>query len=243
MRTMLLGVAVALLVAAGLGCQAGERGVNEPCALNTDCQGNLFCEARTCQPLPSCGDGKCNGGETTSTCCLDCACPAGQQCNPGVMQCRPATASCGDGRCDASERQVTSFCCADCCPPGSPSCPVTFCGAQTCAGRACLTSASCCDNFTCSRFGKTCQAARNLQLGEPCAQDAQCASGLCASYCTKGCSVTAQCGAANYCLATASGYACIPFCQNNADCAIYGNATCQAGEDPDGLPLKGCFAK
>ena len=66
----------------------------------------------------------------------------------------------------------------------------------------------------------------------------------CLTYCTKPCTSTAACGGANSCLSTPSGFLCIPFCQTDADCSVFGAAaSCQAGTDPGGLATKGCFAR
>ncbi len=63
-----------------------------------------------------CGDGICNGGETTAACQQDC----------------PASPACGDNACNGSE--TCSTCSADC-----GACPAT-CGNQSCgAGESCST--------------------------------------------------------------------------------------------------------
>lgn len=38
-------------------------------------------------PSPTCGDGPCNGSETSSTCCQDCGCPSGDTCTNNSCHC------------------------------------------------------------------------------------------------------------------------------------------------------------
>lgn len=79
-------------------------------------------------PPPVCGDGICNGSETSGSCSADCA-PSGPVCGDGVCNggettnscaadCAAPGPSCGDANCDASES--CSSCVADC-----GSCPVS----------------------------------------------------------------------------------------------------------------------
>jgi hypothetical protein len=103
-------------------------------------------------------------------------------------------------------------------------------------------SGTCCKGLTCGRFSKNCTIAANLAIGEPCTSNGQCASGRCLNYCTKPCSSTLEFGSANYCLDTAQGFLCVPFCKGNTDCAVFGlGITCQGSKDPGGLSLNGCF--
>lgn len=143
-----------------------------------------------------------------------------------------------------------------CCPSSAPYCCATGepCRASatscmgsmmSCDGRSCATSGGCCKGFTCARFGRTCHAAQNLPIGDACTEHEQCASASCSAYCTRPCVTSAACGAANFCLETEGGiFQCIPFCSTDADCVVFGkDVTCQVGQDPGGLMLRGCFAK
>ncbi|MFZ2456749.1 MAG: hypothetical protein WAX07_09760 [Candidatus Altiarchaeia archaeon] len=74
-----------------------------------------------------CGDGKCEIGEESGKCCIDCGCPSGRNCAGGICIKEPALETCGNGVCGASENPGN--CCIDCdCPFG-----------KTCNGDACAT--------------------------------------------------------------------------------------------------------
>lgn len=122
-----LALAAALVVGA-LGCQAGGRAPGQACTTTADCRTDLQCEASTCRPPPSCGDGRCSGGESAATCCIDCPCAEDGQCNATTRTCRPwPRAVCGNGRCEAGESQAT--CCADCGCAAGATCRAGTCGA------------------------------------------------------------------------------------------------------------------
>ncbi len=194
--------------------------------------------------VAGCGADKCrNSGEAcaeTSDCCDALACFDGA-CGMPVLACGDdAPVDCGSalpGMCCTTDYPT---CCAKdgLCHESASSC-------TGCDGKGCFTVSSCCTGFTCARFGKRCHAAKNLAIGEPCTDDLQCASRSCEGYCTKRCTKTSDCGSANQCLETADGFFCIPFCQINTDCFVYGGSdvTCQKATDPAGLNLNGCFAK
>lgn len=176
----------------------------------------------------------------TADCKTDLACLRGI-CDTPAMCPAEAPIECSDG--SGCCQTATPYCCAKdgLCHVNAANCNGS---PPTCANKACATSAGCCDGFTCSRFGRICRAGKNLVTGEACTDDAQCISRSCSGYCTKACAKTADCGPANYCLDSAEGFQCIPFCRNNADCAVYGpDTTCQTAMDPAGLNLHGCFAK
>jgi PGF-pre-PGF domain-containing protein len=42
----------------------------------------------------ACGNGKCEAGENYTSCCTDCACPAGQSCNPTTKRCYVPLTTC-----------------------------------------------------------------------------------------------------------------------------------------------------
>lgn len=229
-RCALPSLSLLLLVAAGLGCAAG-RGHGGACTASLDCEERLVCFMGKCD-----NPGACSGAGSTCAKQEDC-CGALLACQRGTCVVESACVAAG-GACSGASCCGTLTCQAGTCktPPTS------------CAGRACQTSASCCGGFTCSRFGKTCQAAQNLATGDACTGtgSGQCrAPGMCLNgYCTKFCSKTADCGPANYCLGIDGGqFVCVPFCQGNADCSVFGiGITCQQSTDPGGLALKGCFS-
>jgi hypothetical protein len=103
---------------------------------------------------PVCGDGKCNGSESSANCCIDCGCASGQMCMGNSCVATPA---CGDGTCNGSETQAT--CCQDCgCASGqackSGSCvAVDVCGDGTCG--ATENPNNCCDDCGCNN-GSSC---------------------------------------------------------------------------------------
>jgi hypothetical protein len=68
-----------------------------------------------------CGDGKCDIGEESGKCCVDCDCPSGRNCTNGVC----VKETCGNGLCGALEN--SGNCCVDCdCPFGK------ICNGDTC---------------------------------------------------------------------------------------------------------------
>jgi hypothetical protein len=75
--------------------------------------------------VPTCGDGACNGTESSSTCCTDCGCPGGYACLGNTCQ---AVQTCGDGRCTGSE--TSDSCCRDCGCPGGHACNGSACECQ-----------------------------------------------------------------------------------------------------------------
>lgn len=117
---------------------------------------NISCTAdgNTCDPFPlgnaCCGDGTCEGGETSGNCGIDCGngtCGDGV-CDPGigesscscVADCGPAPAtetSCTDGSDNDCDGDVD---CADIDCDGTPEC---VCGAR---GDSCSSNSDCCSN-------------------------------------------------------------------------------------------------
>lgn len=84
----------------------------------------------------SCGNGKCNGKETCSTCPQDCgecppvcgnnSCEAGETCSTCSQDCGECPPACGNGSCESGE--TCSSCWEDC-----GSCPAE-CGNGLCEG-------------------------------------------------------------------------------------------------------------
>jgi hypothetical protein len=111
---------------------------------------------------PRCGDGTCNGTESSATCCRDCPCAAGSMCDLAMNRC-VATPRCGDGTCNGTESSAT--CCRDCpCAAGS-MCDLAMnrcvatprCGDGTCNGTE--SSATCCQDCACPS-GQSCSGGR-----------------------------------------------------------------------------------
>ena len=77
-------------------CTSGESSAS--CCSDCGCPANYTCEENSCQEIKRngtviirpffptfelikfCGDGVCSAGETSSSCCMDCDCPAGKFC-------------------------------------------------------------------------------------------------------------------------------------------------------------------
>jgi hypothetical protein len=105
------------------------------------CLGLLACKEQAASEDRNCGDHLCTGGETCTSCSLDCECPAAcgdGSCN-GDETCTSCSEDCGfcpptcpDGSCSGTE--TCSSCSADC-----GACPAQ-CGDTSCAGdETCLT--------------------------------------------------------------------------------------------------------
>jgi uncharacterized protein (TIGR03382 family) len=93
---------------------------------------------------PVCGNGKCEAGETTSSCAKDCkpapvcgngVCETGEKSTTCPADCTPKP-YCGDGKCNGTETYDT--CDMDCPPPAGPVCGNGTCEdgetADNCAG-------------------------------------------------------------------------------------------------------------
>lgn len=91
-------------------------------------------------PATYCGDGMCNGIETSTTCPQDCGLAGGPT--------PPPAAVCGDGACNGSETQAS--CPIDCGYPGSPP---PFCGDGACnATETCSTCGTDCGSCASPQF-------------------------------------------------------------------------------------------
>jgi hypothetical protein len=87
----------------------------------------------TAPPAPSCGNGKCEAGETTQTCETDCpkpppicgdnVCEGSETAENCTLDCAPPSPICGDNKCDATE--TPEGCSVDCStttlPPPAPT--------------------------------------------------------------------------------------------------------------------------
>ncbi len=152
-------------------CDAPPENAGNCC---TDCGGDSGCEIMfgsdsycnqntfKCQE-PSCGDGTCEPGEGSQTCCTDCDnCPAGEYCDTSVLDsgiCMIPT--CGNGNCEPDEDY--SNCCTDC--NNCPNDPYTGLG-QVCTNNVCHV----CGNNN----------AESVETEADCCIDTGCSTGYCA---------------------------------------------------------------
>jgi hypothetical protein len=241
--------AAALTVAALLGCgerPSGRRAWGEPCGASLPCGGELACVdnplfpggycSLVCDERP-CGDGAiCDAALAPALCLAACEepgdCRAGYQCWRGA--CRPGChldpASCGAGaRCGEGGQCESLTCRTD-----------AECGAgRRCEAGRCVAGPPSEDAGTDGRPG-----------GEPCARDAECASGIClpadrGGVCSEACADPDDCIDAvpfvSACAPVRRGVGlatlCIPFvesgrrlgerCAADRDCA---SSTCVEGQ-------------
>lgn len=163
-----------VLLSACTGDDTPCRLRGESCGPSAGCCDGLSCGSGTCQlPSPSevdggtggdpgdlmsggpvCGDSKCEGGETQTSCCQDCGCPTDYKCQ--AKQCIKAGPTCGNNVCELGESSAS--CCKDCgCPNG-----------QSCSVNTCVADVEVCGNGRCG-VGEN--------MGN-CCQDCGCSSGL-----------------------------------------------------------------
>ena len=160
--------------------------VDRYCAYNEDCiDGN--CVRR-------CGNGRCDSGETCSSCTQDCGCSSSQRCSYSG-QCETY---CGNGQCDGNEN--CNSCVSDCGCDSDKRCSYSgqcesYCGNGNCDGNencnSCYLDCSCSNSEDCSP-GNTRADSRG-----------------CASLCGNGikdygedctsCDLDAGCGSSAYC--------------------------------------------
>jgi hypothetical protein len=50
-----------------------------------------MCNGTSCVAVPVCGDGVCNGAESSANCCRDCGCAGGQSCQNNACVCTAGT--------------------------------------------------------------------------------------------------------------------------------------------------------
>ena len=188
---------------------------------------------------PSCGDGKCDTGETTTSCPADCK-PATKcgdaKCDPGETttncpaDCATTSGNCGDLTCTSPENSGT--CPLDCDPNAQQmvGCATEMCSSQTtacAADKACLGALNCV--FKCGGPSSSCLS--------------QCASALpsatqsvfmtLVSCVQSKCSSTgAVCGNGS-CESGETTTSCPSDCKSGPMC---GNGSCESGETPSSCP-------
>src|SRR5881394_524776 len=155
----------------------------------------------------TCGDGVCDGSETSAACCQDCGCTGGNVCSAnrcqspmttpapsdmtqpppkapsGEITCTSASA-CGTGlSCAGVDGAITGVCLSSC--TASSDCGD---GRHQCINHGCLetctTSSDCANGMTCassSTLGHLCVPSEWVLTGagDPCTANSQCRSGYC----------------------------------------------------------------
>ena len=216
-------------------CEPGTEVFCRPCEGNPDEKGTKTCNAQgtgfeACVPqagecpIFECAPGesrfcKCQDGSSGEKVCNDegtgytaCECGGGVTCTPGdALFC-----SCGDGS------------------PGEKVCngEGTGYGACDCGGSGGGGSG-----------GGGSGGGGSKPLLSPCVQDTECQTGSCPmGYCTKACAKVSDCpfGAAE-CVTFQSASFCMPTCQDQADCEVYGFPS-ECGYTPaiDDFPVTTC---
>jgi hypothetical protein len=185
-----------------------------------------------------CGNGVCESGESSDSCCKDCACQTGYTCIDNKCQ-----NVCGDGICASGETSAT--CCQDCGCPSEQKCVNNKC--QTyCGNGICETNENCescpqdckCPSGQRCEFGKcvtfcgngVCDAdesSSNCCKDCGCPAGQQCVNNVCQTYCGNGkCDVGENCGSCPQDCKCPEGTKCI-----NGVCKTYcGNGICDSDE-------------
>jgi hypothetical protein len=222
-------------------CSGGTLACTSSCQL--DVAGCTGCTA-------TCGDGACNGAETSCDCPADCGpsanndlCDCGETCGPTTPDCSPC---CGDGTCDAME--TAANCTADC--GATPVCGDGACnGGETCAscsgdcgptgacydgnpctddgqdGGGCCTytpnSAGCDDGNACT-IGDTCSGGTCSSMPAPDGTSCGAGAVCCFFGSCQGLANPATCGScSNNCVARGDGMVC---CCGSSTCCAPGSA-------------------
>ncbi len=181
-----------------LDCMAGckDTGCLQSCAFKNQGAWNTFGPLAQCAQQkgclsggstgPTCGDGKCEQGESPSSCPKDCSGPVcgNGQCEPGEgpkscpKDCGPST-TCGDGKCQFPQED-TKTCPADC-----KAADLT-CKGSGCSGQG--TGGCWCDNV-CEKAGDCCpdKVAVCGSNNTPTCGNGQCEQGETAQSCPKDC--------------------------------------------------------
>lgn len=222
-------------------CAAGPTGCTSDagCAATEMCNvGTGICVPRTstgtvplggvCMDSSECVSGLCSGGLCSQACnWLDVAsCPSGFYCNG------QATGSCGSGLCQAGTAGAGALGAAC---VANTDCATLYCASARCSEPCIPGGAVACDPGYACQVGATptcgsCQPERGA-LGDPCAMNEDCASGICAtagttSFCTALCDPAGtSCPPRYLCTAAGPVSVCVPDggvlgsgCVTNEDC-------------------------
>jgi MYXO-CTERM domain-containing protein len=222
------------------------------CSRDSDCEADELCSAGDCVPRPTTGNplgSSCTGDTDCATrlciggvCTQSCdwlntgSCPSGFYCDGG------ASASCDSGYCvrgTSGAGGIGATC------SGDQECASLHCDAGRCS-QPCIPggAAGCPAGFACQVGTLPCKGSCQMSgaLGDPCAANDDCTSGICAvegdrTFCTTLCDASNPCptgfacegaGAASVCAPTLGGLG--EECETNADClqgicAAHGDST------------------
>jgi len=132
-------------------------------------------------PPPTCGDGKCDDGETCQTCALDCGtcstcgngtCDSGETCSNCPMDCGEC-AVCGDGKCEMPQENCQN------CAPDCGICPGCGDGKCTPPNETCFSCPADCGNCTGCGDGKCESNETCASCPQDCGSCDVCGNGVC----------------------------------------------------------------
>ncbi|MCU0653024.1 MAG: hypothetical protein MUD10_02085 [Candidatus Pacebacteria bacterium] len=233
------------------GCS--EWGSVKKCGSGKECDDG-YCVAKKEECY--CGDGKCNGGETKSSCPEDCGSTCDSQCSSGAYECSGTSSKtcgffgnsscrswgnwkscdsrcyfCGDGNCDSSCGESKYNCSRDC---GSTCANQCSSGDKRCAGSVAREVCRDYNNDGCNEWGGLVKCVGSqICAGGECVNE--CQPKTCSYYgyecgsASDGCGNTLNCG---NCAGgqTCSNHKCVSSCQPKT-CSYYGY---QCGTVDDG---------
>lgn len=196
----------------------------------------------------ACGDGKCEGGETCTSCekdcgkctgsCGDAKCEGVETCTSCEEDCGKCPSNCGDAKCEGDE--TCTSCEQDC-----GKCP-SSCGDGNCdAGETCTSCESDCGRCPAAGlYGAVCSAAAPCDTGFTCLQTTGATKGFCSKLCTgTGTPCTGgPVGTMSFCIATVGtqtfcAFLCrVPGQTFNCPTAL----RCATTENPPGSGQFGC---
>jgi len=147
---------------------------------------------------PVCGDSKCNGLETCTTCPLDCGCTVcGETCQSGTctftacdgLECGFDSNGCGEncGTCPSGQSWQFGQCGVHC---GDGQCDTseTQCSCPT----DCGTCAGCCAGTVCEAGTLNTECGKNGEICTSCGTGESCQSQVCGVYCGDGVCVAGE---------------------------------------------------
>jgi len=208
----------------GQGCNDGDLcTVNDHCAGGVCVGGGAVCDDHLPCTIDSCNAGSCSHSQQAGTCVIDGICWSADQPNPAdvCQRCTPSStvtdwtevAGCGLGEpCTYHADCVPERVCAQWSTTGQRVCSDPCSGASDCPG------GQICTKLPGSAQVGFCEApgVGLLDVGQPCTEDYQCASGLCDGLCE-------------------------PLCLDEARCNPYPNSTCHGvGAPAQGLVASAC---
>lgn len=232
MKAMLFRVGMVGVMAAGgvLACSsAGDgREPGDECSSDSDCGADEVCEDGACKDAPAAGSGGAGAGPASAS-------ASASSTGSGAPTCGPVEA--GDA-CDS----VDDCDCTSTCVNFDDS--FVACAYKCTAHSECASG--CCDllddgvGSVCSP-AEYCAPAAPGEIGDPCAEDSQCASNLCVGWCTDYCSYDYQCPGDNWCVQNSNGnQICFPGCDTSSDCVGFPGTSCQSITTTSGYATDVC---